>query len=365
MTTTHFSTTDVNLEDVIWIPWCYTSPAIYALIFYVMLVILAVFNVSFSIYALYKMFHQTEKQKVHSVIKALYIVINIFFGFGGLSYSIHLGIGFDCGLYQFWTTFGLTGFNFYSFGLALLYLLYLVRLRMLFHGNLPNIVFIIGGIGFIAQCIMPAFATYYFEILDWMKAVMYMNIFTFLNMAFSIYLLYLFWIKVNDLGRNHKEIDSQRLLSPAIRYAVCAFSSVISSELVNVVNIWRAYVEDNDFWWSLHLTLIVLDESVNLIACFMQFNFGKQFYFKYLSKIHSSIESRVIGTMSLSMNISTEKKSKDPQSEFETTKTTDSVTTNTGTCTWTQPMDTTESAIQCETPPETERAPTALTTKKK
>eukprot|EP01084_Bolivina_argentea_P082351 149095_1 len=309
-----------------WIPMCYTSPAVYAVVFFTILVLLSVFNIIFSFYGLYKMYHANKKLPIDTTIKILYIIINVLFGFGGIAYALHLIVGFDCGEWDLWAGFGLTGFNCYSYGLALLYLLYLMRLWMVFHAGLVNklsiVAFIIGIIGFVLQFVLPPFATYYFHELNWDMAIMFMNFFTFINAGFSLYILYLFCSKVRSLGQI-QQMDTKIILGPAIRYSFCVFVSVTSSEFVNIVNVYRAYVEDTDFWWSLHLTLIVMDESINLICLFFQFNFGKKYYFKFFSKMHSFIESKVIRKMSVT---ETDKRNIDKIPETQTkTVTTNSV----------------------------------------
>eukprot|EP01084_Bolivina_argentea_P303882 524749_1 len=301
------STINEIAEENGWIPHCHTSPAVYSIIFYFCLVAFAIFNMILSIYNIHKL--RGEKSKFIT-IKILFFLINIFFGFGGIAYTIHLTFGFMCISSQpnAWDSMGLTGLNFYFYGLALLYLLYLLRLWMVCNGTtlltLSPIIIIICAIPFILQISTTPLITYYFIMLEWEQAIMFMSIFTFLNAIFSLYLLGIFWSKLFKLGQavpTQQTIDIMTVLSPAIRYACCAFTSIISSQIVNFVSIYRAYINDNEFWWSIHLTLIVMDESINLICLFWQFSFGKKYYFKCLSCFHSLIERRIIKKMSLSV----------------------------------------------------------------
>eukprot|EP01084_Bolivina_argentea_P022332 41494_1 len=311
-------------------PWCYTSPAVYAIVFFVMMVVFAIFNLIFSIYALYKMYQSSNT--IASGIKILYIIITVLFGFGGLAYIGHLTIGFTCSGYEIWTSCGLTGLNSYSVGLTFLYLLYLIRLWMIFHADilskLSTVVFIIGGIGFLGQLVIHPFTTYYFEVnppYNWPKATTCMSVFTIANAVFSLFLLYLFWTKVKVLGKRNN-MNTKIILTPAITYAFCCFISVMSSELVNAISLYRAFIDHDRHYifLSLHYVLIEMDESINLICLFLQFNFGKKYYFKYLGSMHSFVELKVVSKMSTTIGNTTSTTANATQENTE--KTTDTVT---------------------------------------
>eukprot|EP01084_Bolivina_argentea_P303883 524750_1 len=277
------------------------------IIFYVILVVFATVNMVLSMYNIYKLYREKRK---FITIQILFFIINIFFGFGGIAYSIHLSFGFVyiSSKANAWDSLGLTGLNCYFYGLALLYLLYFLRLWMICNATtlltLSKIIIVTCSIAFILQISMTPLATYYFVMLEWNKAIMFMTLFTFFNTIFSLYLLSIFWIKIYKLGHtleSQQAINRMKVLSPGIRYAFCALISIISSQFVNFVSIYRAYINDNEFWWSIHLTFIVMDESINLLCLFLQFSFGKKYYFKYLGFIHLRIEKKFIKQMSPSL----------------------------------------------------------------
>eukprot|EP01084_Bolivina_argentea_P212231 360790_1 len=336
------TTTLVEIVDEnVWIPWCYTSPKIYAIMFFILLVIFAVFNFIFGVYCIYKIHHETIKYFIG--LKILYFMINILFALSGIAYICHLIIGFEClDGYILWISVGNIGADSYMYGISLLYLLYLFRLYMLCNGSVLKLsiyTLIFCGIGFIIQFTIPPFVFYYFVegFHSWDDALMCVNIFTFVNAAFSILLLYLFWAKVKQLGKS-QGMRENVVLSPAIRYAFCAFVTIISGEMVNSISIYRSYIKDTEFLWSMHLTAVVIDECVNLICVFLQFQFGKVYYDKYLHKMHSFVEHKLARKMSSTEIRST--RSTSTQTINSTTNATSNAVSNTKTDVQTEKTET-------------------------
>eukprot|EP01084_Bolivina_argentea_P264752 448579_1 len=88
-------------------------------------------------------------------------------------------------------------------------------------------------------------------------------------------------IKINY--ENQGEID---VFSPTIKYIICAFISIASSNLMSLFIIVRSFGYDNEYAWLASLTSGVLDQTINIYCLYLQLPFANGVYWFCCKKLH-------------------------------------------------------------------------------
>lgn len=211
----------------------------------------------------------------------------------------------------------MVGLNGYAYGLALLYIFFMLRAKKAFSRTrlrLNKYIVILFNIGLLIQLITPIGFTFYF-LSGWDDynrtwALRYFNIFTWTNIFSSILVLIVFIrqilaLSINDPetdinnNKNNKDLEmttvnieqemnnvtsgdiESDLLRVITRYMVCAMFALLSTLMVVIIGIIRSEVpslHDNLAIRGIHIAFHILDETVNLICLSLQFPFGKDLY---------------------------------------------------------------------------------------
>eukprot|EP01084_Bolivina_argentea_P034962 64796_1 len=246
------------------------------------------------IFGLYLMYLTwKEKIDVQISIKSMVTIIIILFMGAEIQWMIHVTSSVLCDGqnifgYQMWLDLGLIALFFDQIGLALLYLVFVVRLYRLFRGTplqylaMSQYSFISFIIGFLMQCSFASMVMFYFYVFPpqkWYYALNMIVAFGATNSFFSIILLSVFFRKVLKFNNKiNSSSDDATLLKAAIRLIICASLGLLSTTVTSVFSFVRA-VKDGEILWMTHVMVLSMDCSINLISLYLQFPFGiKTFY---------------------------------------------------------------------------------------
>eukprot|EP01083_Nonionella_stella_P150389 479023_1 len=325
------------------------------------LVSLTLANILLSAHCIIKLAccNHSHSSKIPKTFVILFCFICFFFCSSGTLWSIHIVQSYLClSSYAVWIAVGITGDMAYRYGLATLFLLYVVRLHQSFRGTHLSVsvpVLVLCFLSFIVQLIIPCFTTYLFMLGDWVSGLRAVYSQIFINTIFATFLLILFAYKLIQLGRmttlpgaesadhfatpnlisNTTEsmcmyptntttaetttltdktsvtsrtctapvqqvVDNQiDVLSPAIKYMICAAVSIVSSNLISSIIIIRSEGYDSERMWITSLLSAVVDEFINLFFLYLQFPMANTVYWKCCTKMHLLCMDKVrIKTMS-------------------------------------------------------------------
>eukprot|EP01084_Bolivina_argentea_P112426 200505_1 len=335
-----FSTFEPDTSLSVWNPVCQPNAPLVIYLFWFLLADCSLFNIIFGVYAIIRSAYSTSPDKI-------FIMIYICFMLNGIVYSYHIGQSMFClsDFYE-WMIVGTLPSVMYMCGLSLVYLLYLLRLRSIFNTTeyaLSTWLYIIYLILFIIQMLLPCFMAYYFLNNMWSEALTCYSTFLITNLIANILLLSTFGRKIYILGakivdtndyktytmtanenettinsmihdhdhsiitsktvktktasssHSKSKIEDQRdahlklktLLTPSIRYILCAFIAMASSNILSILGFYRSSCNcDNGILWIIHLFTMRFDECINMICLYLQYNFADKKYRKCCSKIH-------------------------------------------------------------------------------
>lgn len=326
-------------------PWCETGPrdpsivASYWVIHFCWLC-----NILLGSYGTYRLF--TNRSLKKKSFKILYALISICFCISPPGFAFGIQAGWECWYNGFrpWEGTYMVGLNGYAYGLALLYVYFMLRARKVFSRTrlrLNKYVIILFNVGLFIQLITPICFTYYF-LSGWDEynrtwALRYFNIFTWTNISSSILVLIVFIRQILSLSSTDSEhgmavnttnntvnvnvdIESEMkaatsathdiehdLLLVITRYMVCAMFALLSTFMVVVIGFIRSEVpslHDNLAIRGIHIAIHIVDETVNLICLSFQFPFGKRLYGKCCGRIDLCISRCFLKTLRLQVRSS-------------------------------------------------------------
>eukprot|EP01083_Nonionella_stella_P092085 257647_1 len=297
--------------------WCppHVSTSIY--VFWIAMLLQTALVILFIIHCIKKLLQSEEIQRI---FKILCILIYVLFITSCIGICIHIGQSVFCSTPNEWLITLYIGGLPYIFGLAVLYLLYLYRIKVTFHQTrfaLSKWSFIWFWFGFILQTSFEPmwFFLYLFNLINgldtnWNLVVLAYIASVIVNFIFNVLLLVVFMHNVFALIRSTCKIAEQQtsaavksdemrslhmLLYPAIRYMICALLTMVSSNVLTVLAIARSFFTvDTMTIYAFNLALIILDQLVNLYLLDLQFSFSDERYSKRCGKFHSCISRGII-----------------------------------------------------------------------
>ena len=253
----------------------------------------------------------------------------------------------------------MVGVGGYLYGLAFLYLFFMLRLKFVFDGTklkLGKFILFILYLGLLTQFFLPIPIIFYF-LAGWDDynrtwALTYFNTFTAVNITSTCLVLAVFIRQILVLSRSDYEINNinnqnnnnnqkrndsannvvggmqkatvkRDLMRLIIRYLVCAVFAMLSTLAVVIVGIIRTDVpslHDNLEMRGIHIGFHILDETINLICLCLQFPFGQWLYSKCCRNCDlcatQCLKSTVLKKMNLQISKGIELQSKTTSSKL-------------------------------------------------
>eukprot|EP01084_Bolivina_argentea_P079789 144646_1 len=301
--------------------WCADDVQTITYILWLIMVLGAVFNIFWNVYGIIKMLIQHQITPTSRIFRILYIIINILFIISSVTLTIHIAMSLICSKPFLWSIIGLIG-DCYTWGLNILYLLYLYRLKLTFDETrfgISNYIFLLLWFGFIIQTIIPPLTAYFFlrhgSEINWELATLTHVAGIVISFIFNLLLLCIYirklYILIKCTMQTHGNTGStklintkhfaarlKKLLYPAIRFMICAFISMISSNLLSILGFVRSLVYDTMMLYTLHIMLIVLDQTINSLFLYLQFPFGDISYYFYCSNVHFCVQKCISSQIS-------------------------------------------------------------------
>eukprot|EP01084_Bolivina_argentea_P177717 307327_1 len=291
--------------------WCFNKPHTISYVFWFLMITICICTVILNIIGIRNL-KLTSKNITLSGLSGLYVTIAIVFIISSISYVIHTAQSIFCSDLKSWTQTGLIGIDFYLTGLSMLYLLYLFRLKITFQHSkysLSLCLFILCLMGFVIQLILILFATLYLMKNNIVLGLKLYSIFNITNFLFNIFLLILFTQKIYTLSKHstaqpqinpnnkqHKKnvnTTIHLLLTPTIRNIICAFISLIGSNIISMFGIIRSEIIENEIIRTTHILLIVLDVLINSYCIYLQHSFADKQYKLLCNKLNTYIYQKM------------------------------------------------------------------------
>ena len=94
----------------------------------------------------------------------------------------------------------------------------------------------------------------------------------------------------------------QEMLMTVIRFMVLAFFAMMSTNIVSLFNVLRTVIPGSHsdlIFRAMHALLTLIDETVNLLCLYLQFEFGKNLYSKYCYFVNSCFQSLFIKSLKI------------------------------------------------------------------
>eukprot|EP01084_Bolivina_argentea_P027479 51079_1 len=212
-----------------------------------------------------------------------------------------MGESFYCiSSHKVWLTFSIIPGFCYVIGLSCIYLLYVLRLNDVFvktSYKLSNATYYAFIAAFFIQICVPCGLMYIFSASGWSNSYNAYSLFIITNFTFNISLLFMFCHKIyiigQDIVRNsdtNKIVNKKlhTLLTPTIRYAVCAFTAMLSSNILSIFGFYRSLI-DTPLLWVSHLTFITMDQTINIFCLYLQYTFSNSQYQTCCSYVHKCV----------------------------------------------------------------------------
>eukprot|EP01084_Bolivina_argentea_P104303 186772_1 len=235
---------------------------------------------------------KTNKSK--TCLSFMCISISILFMASGVSYAVHIAQSIFCSEPVSWTQTGCIAIACYMVALSFLYIFYVFRLQFTFQNTqyaLSYAFVVVFFIGFVVQIGCILVATLFLlqnNITIGLKVYSGFNV---CNFVFNVLLIVIFVGKIYSLShqtsKGRKNNSVKALLSPTVRYIICACVSLFSSNLLSTFGIIRAEVRPTQALRVGHIVLIVLDQGVNSYFLYLQYSFGDKQYEKRCQKCHN------------------------------------------------------------------------------
>lgn len=111
---------------------------------------------------------------------------------------------------------------------------------------------------------------------------------------------------VSDASHAINHPNSQVLLNLVTKYMVLAVVADVSSMLVAITNFVDEYFKLN--MTNMVYAVIAADCLANVLALYLQFEFGQERYDKYCFKCHQCVKTRLIGFITKDANSTTKTK---------------------------------------------------------
>ena len=325
------STTTEATSGISFTPWCnpYKDDVMFTV--YCGIIIVWIANLLLGFLGIYNLLR--DKQS-HISFKICYTLINLAFMISPPLYIFAIQSGWECWYDNFlsWQSLYVAPLDFYLYGLAILYLFFILRLYYSFKGTalrLNKSVFLIMIFGLFVQLSTPPILSYYFLCCGWdpvarYHALSWFNGNTYTNIICSALVMFIFVRKILqtsiavttvkagidvteqdiEAAMKQKQID-QEMLSLIIKYMILASIALMSTNLVSIYGLiksaipeWRVSLEMR----GIHLFLQTLDQMINLICLYLQFPFGKKVYIKLFGGIQSCLQSCFIKCLNLKVN---------------------------------------------------------------
>eukprot|EP01083_Nonionella_stella_P141013 433685_1 len=321
------------------VPWCFQDIQAIIYVFWVLLLLSTLTTAICNLSATCKLLKLNSKSdKSRSALSIMCILIAILFAASGTAYGVHTAQSIFCSDPISWTNSGCFAIDCYMLALSLLYMLYVFRLKFIFQDTkyaLSTQVLLWFLLGFLFQIVCIFIATLFLlknNINIGLKAY---SVFNASNFFFNMILISLFIRRIHVLCQNAEglrrdDVESQslshikkhtmnakKLLSPAIRYVICAFVSLLSSNLLSTFGIIRAEILETQALRMLHILLIVMDQGVNSYFLYLQYPFGDEQYHKRCHVTHEHI----LGCFTMAID-----SEKDDESKTSTVSTNDVTT---------------------------------------
>eukprot|EP01084_Bolivina_argentea_P220297 373377_1 len=274
-------------------------PALVLSILTVVLCLTVIFNAVTGISSIIKLL-TLPKQSVE--LRYLCIITTLFFIFQGMCYVISI-------THTNWNPrachiIRVIGCTCYTSGLAILYLLYLLRLRYIFkfstHGITPSL-FSLYLMGFVVQ-MCTIFAMTYIRVayVDWIGVRIFTIVLFSLHVLCNVLLLCTFVHKFRILAHDAMTSGQRTkdtlylILHPTIRYVICVFMSMICSNITAVLYVYRTHVHDSPIALVFHSIFITLDGSICLISLYLQYPFANARYERLCGRLHASVHQMLV-----------------------------------------------------------------------
>ena len=239
----------------------------------------------------------------------------------------------------------------YLYGLAALYLFFVLRLKKVFDSTglgINNFINVLLLIGLTMQLVTPILSIWKFlsgwNDIDRTWALFWFNAFVYTNIGSNLFVLILFTKKILQLSQSNistvntketvkddveKEIQKKtiekEMLSLAIRYMVCAIFAMLSSNVVVIIGLIRGNVpglHSDLVWREGHNWFHMADTTINIICLYLQFPFGKKIYNKLCHCTHSCLQSCFVKCLGLKVDSKKKRSVNLNGEETQTSKTT-------------------------------------------
>eukprot|EP01084_Bolivina_argentea_P186946 322136_1 len=95
--------------------------------------------------------------------------------------------------------------------------------------------------------------------------------------------------KNNSKSKPRKRSKKSKILSKIVRITVFAMISFISSNLTNILGIYRLSAVNNQILWISHLIIIIINQTIIIICLYLTHKHSRKLYQKYCTKLHFCI----------------------------------------------------------------------------
>eukprot|EP01084_Bolivina_argentea_P012708 23800_1 len=99
----------------------------------------------------------------------------------------------------------------------------------------------------------------------------------------------------SEVSRKTKKTN--KLLRKTMRNILCVFVALMTSNILQILSIYRICVDDTQILWILHVMLLICDESINILCLYFQHKYSDSFYWKCCAKPHRCIHRLFVRAM--------------------------------------------------------------------
>eukprot|EP01084_Bolivina_argentea_P226648 382821_1 len=286
--------------------------------YFILQLMFGLFTIVIAIYGAKKLF----TIQTLPIVRILFIVTSVLFIISNIGYTSVTASTVFCeqsiytfaGVYSFnvVATSGTVG---YYYGICVVSFFYLIRLKYIFKDTafiVTNRWYSFGVFCSLFQILLMPFAQYYFWTSNWSPALTILSVITCINVVFSGSILFLYLYKIRTIvSATNKQAynEDDELVSYAVKYCILAFVSLTSTNIANIITIYRIEVRDTKDLFIFHIAYIGIDCFINLLCFFMQFKFGLNTYNKCCKCVHNaamnfilrSMDKQLIGTPNVSI----------------------------------------------------------------